>query len=102
MRKIINGRKYDTETATEIETYNNGKSYTDFSYVEETLYKKKTGEFFLAGSTGAFGRFAHRSGVGCYCKGSGIAPLSIDEAKEWCENHLDVEKYEELFGEVAE
>ena len=102
MRKIINGRKYDTETATKIETYNNGLGYSDFGYVIESLYIKKTGEFFLAGEGGALTKYAHRCSDKTRCNGNGVFPLSIDEAKEWCENHIDVEKYEELFGEVAE
>lgn len=42
MKKIINGKMYNTETATEIEHYNNGMPYSDFTYFEESLYKKKT------------------------------------------------------------
>lgn len=31
-----------------------------------------------------------------------IAPLSFDKAREWAEKHLDADRYEEIFGEVAE
>ena len=46
MKKIINGKKYDTDTAEQIGYDNNGLLCSDLSYIEETLYKKKTGEFF--------------------------------------------------------
>lgn len=101
MKKIINRRKYDTDTATEIATYNNGKSYTDFGYIIESLYRKKNGEFFLAGESGAFMRYAHVCADNSVCGGSGIVPLSVDEAKDWVENFAN-SKFEEIFGEVEE
>lgn len=48
MKKIINGKKYDTESAQEICSRSSGH-YGDFHRVAETLYRKKTGEFFLYG-----------------------------------------------------
>ena len=47
MKKIINSKKYDTKTAKEIGIYCASLSVSDFGYFEETLYRKKTGEFFL-------------------------------------------------------
>lgn len=41
MKKIIDGKMYNTETATEIHHFNNGLPYSDFNYLEESLYKKK-------------------------------------------------------------
>ena len=49
MRKIINKKMYNTNTAVEIASCSNDASTSDFDYYEETLYKKKTGEFFLYG-----------------------------------------------------
>ena len=46
MKKYINGKVYDTETAQLIGTYANGGNWRDFSHYEETLYRKRTGEFF--------------------------------------------------------
>ncbi len=48
MKKIINGKRYDTETAKLIgsDGYSNP---SDFNYWSEDLYQKKTGEFFLYG-----------------------------------------------------
>ena len=58
MKKIINGKMYNTETAKEIGSWNNGRYRSDFYYVGETLYKKKTGELFVFGEGGAASRYA--------------------------------------------
>ena len=46
MKKIINRKKYDTETATQIADYWNGLSKSDFNIVYEILYRKRNNEFF--------------------------------------------------------
>ena len=46
MRKIINGKMYNTRSAKEIYYWNNGSSHSDFDFCEETLFCKRTGEFF--------------------------------------------------------
>lgn len=53
MKKIINGKMYNTETATELGNFWNGLSTNDFRNLSETLYRKKNGEFFLYGQGGA-------------------------------------------------
>lgn len=100
MKKIINGRKYDTETARKIGDWNNGKLY-DFDYVIERLYKKKTGEYFLYGEGGAVSKYGVevRDGMS---DGSDIIPLTEKKALIWAEEHLDADEYEEAFGEVEE
>lgn len=56
MKKIINKKTYDTETAKPVCTY----SYVfagDFRKVTETLYRKKTGEYFLHGIGGPASKY---------------------------------------------
>ena len=53
MKKIINHKMYNTETAERLASSSNGYGYDDFRYMEEQLYRKKTGEFFLYGEGGA-------------------------------------------------
>lgn len=48
MKKIINGKKYDTNMATKVADYWNGYGASDFNYVSEELYLKNIGEYFLA------------------------------------------------------
>lgn len=102
MRKIINGKKYDTETAKEIGSRFSGESRQDFSYVEETLYRKRTGEFFLYGSGGPASRYAVRTGQNSWSGGSKIIPLSTQEARDWAEQYLTPDDFEAVFGAVTE
>lgn len=46
MKKIINGKKYDTSTAKYLGEYDFGYQ-SSFNWYREELYEKKTGEFFL-------------------------------------------------------
>mgnify|MGYP000196503474 FL=1 len=47
MKKIIEGKMYNTETATYIGRYRTDTmSRRDFRYLEEELYQKRTKEFF--------------------------------------------------------
>lgn len=101
MKRIINGRKYDTNTAKEIDSYSNGRYQSDFRYFEETLYQKHTKEFFLYGLGGPLSKYAEHCGQG-WTGGENIIPLSLDEAKEWVETNSSVKIYETLFGEVEE
>lgn len=102
MVKIINGKKYSTETAERVGFYSNSPGRNDFHWEEENLFKKRTGEFFL---------FCEGGPASIYCtwidshnrtSGDKIIPLTFEEAREWAEEHLDAEEYEEIFGEVEE
>lgn len=101
MKKIIGGKRYDTDTAKEVgsDSYSNPR---DFSYWEETLYRKNTGEFFLYGEGGANSRYAVQIEQNTWSGGQRINPLSFEEAKSWAEEHLDGNKYESIFGTVEE
>ena len=102
MKKIINGKKYDTETAKQLGTYANYGSWRDFSHYEETLYRKKTGEYFLHGKGGAMTHYAVSESQNSWTGGEKIIPLTEAEARAWSENNLTCEAYESIFGEVEE
>ncbi len=101
MKKIINGKKYDTDTAKFL-GYAGYSHPGDFSFWLERLYQKKTGEFFLHGIGGAMSKYAHRTGLNEWSGGEKIIPLTREEAQKWAEKNLDVEEFKELFGEVEE
>lgn len=101
MRKVIKGRMYDTETAQLMGSWDAPCSVTDFDWYEESLYKKRTGEFFIHGSGNARSPYARES-YGSATGGEGIRLLSYAEAQEWAESHLDADGYEAIFGEVPE
>ena len=102
MKKIINGKLYDTEKAKEVGSWSNGGSWRDFSHVEETLYRKKTGEFFLHGAGGPQTKYAESCGQNQWSGGELITPLTYESAQEWAEEHLDADEYQAIFGEVSE
>ncbi len=100
MRRIINGKKYDTETAELMAEYKISNR-RDFNFLEEELYRKKTGEFFLYGEGGANSKYREEVALNEWSGGEAITPLSEDEAKRWVEAYAD-DEYEAIFGEVEE
>lgn len=100
MKKIINGRIYDTNTAKELGR--DDQTYGNFSDWEETLYRKSTGEYFLHGEGGPQTKYAQQVGENSWTGGEKIIPLSIESAQKWAEEHLDADDYERIFGIIEE
>jgi hypothetical protein len=107
MKKIINGKKYDTDTAkficsTDINTNKSGNHIyvNDYFYWNRDLYLKKTGEYFVHNVN-----YWDNEDVTI-----GIQPLSLDQAKRfaescdrWSKNAAgEYNVYETFFGEVPE
>ena len=101
MQKIIKGKKYDTKTAKEVCGYSNSLAWEDFNRLNETLYYKRTGEFFLYGTGGAKSKYAVPDGNG-WGAGEAIIPLSETEAKAFVEEYGDSQTYEKYFGTLSE
>ena len=101
MKKIVNGRKYDTDTAELVAEWDNG-DYGDFGFICEELYRKRTGEYFLYSCGGAQTRYAESYGANSWGGGQKIEPLSEPEARKWAEEHCDGDTYEQIFVEVEE
>lgn len=85
MKRVINGKVYNTETADELHTYAPYENTSDFHFFTETLYVTKKGAYFVAGEGGAMSAYAESLGGGSYGGGSGIRVLSKAEAMEWLE-----------------
>lgn len=101
MKKIIAGKKYDTDTAKCVGSYQ--YSYpNDFHWYREELYQKKTGEFFIYGEGGALSEYRETISLNQWSGGEAIKPLTYSEAQQWAEEHLSGDEYEEIFGEVDE
>ena len=96
MKKIINGKLYNTETAKEIGSWWNGYGSSEFNHCAETLYQKNNGEYFMYGRGGALSIYAetHGSDVGW---GNCIVPMTDKEARAWAEEHLNADEYLEAF-----
>ena len=101
MKKIINGKKYDTDTAREVGYAETGDSNELYHWTCETLYCKRTGEYFLHGEGGGMTRYAEQIGDN-WANGERIIPLSTESARKWAEENLSVDEYEHEFGEVSE
>lgn len=102
MKKIINGKVYDTETAGELGYCENMYDSRDFSWFGETLYRKRTGEFFLHGAGGPQSKYAVSCGNNSWSGSEKIIPITYEAAQKWAEENLDADDYERIFGEVAE
>ena len=102
MKKIINGKVYDTTTAKKLGKFSSYGSWNDFNHYEEELYRKKTGEYFLYGEGGPMTRYAVSSGGNSWTGGEKIIPLTFSDAKAWAEEALDANEYEAIFGAVVE
>jgi len=106
MKKIINGKSYDTETATLLAEHSEkGKPHLAENFTEK-LYIKRTGEYFLHGEGGRDSKYGQRYGhSGMYNPdGSGekITLLTVKDAKQWAEGYISGEEYERIFGDVEE
>lgn len=102
MKKIINGKKYDTDTAEFVcfTSYGNGSS--DFRHWSEELYRKKTGEYFIYGEGGALSKYACSVAQNEMCGSEQIKPVSYEYAQKFVEEYGTADEYEEFFGEVSE
>jgi len=101
MKKVIEGALYNTETAKEIGAWDNGLYGRDFGRCSETLYRTKSGKYFLHGDGGPMSKYAVRHGNST--SGSEeIRPYTPAEAAEWAEEHLTADEYAAEFGEPEE
>lgn len=98
MKKVINGKLYNTETAKLLGSYWNGRTCGDFYRISEELYVTKKGAYFLAGEGGAHTPYARLCGNNSWCGGAKLRVLSEAEAKAWMEEHSNTEDYIAAFG----
>ncbi len=99
MKKTINGKIYNTATATKVGYFDNNRD--GFDHMEETLYMKRSGEYFLHGEGGArteYGKYED----GSYSWGEEIIPMSSKAARMWCHESLSAEECEKMFGMESE
>ncbi len=97
MKRVVNGKLYDTEKAEEVASWGNGLGNSDFRHVEETLYRTKKGNWFLEGSGGPMTKYSDSNGNTKWGT-TLLIPLNSEEAKEWLEERDYPEIYSEYFG----
>lgn len=101
MKKIIEGKLYNTETAEKIGGIYHG-NYGDLNYWDNELYVTKKGAYFMTWEGGANSQYAEHIAHDKITGGEGMAVMTEDEAKNWAMENLDAEEYIEAFGEVEE
>lgn len=102
MERVIDGKRYNTATATEIcdvSGHRNGMSRSDFNYEDTRLYRTKRGRFFVAGEGGAMSRWSQPYGNNGMSSGEGLEPIDEAEARRLVERHAAAADYVALFGE---
>lgn len=102
MNKVIRGKRYNTETAKLVGTWEANEPENSDFWEKEELYQKRSGEFFLIGQGGAQTQYARFSMGGESKPGIELRPVEPEEASDWAEEHLTADEYEALFGPVAE
>lgn len=102
MKKIINGKRYDTETAEYIGSTSWGDGPSDFNHWSEELYRKRTGEFFIYGEGGPNSKYSKSLSYNEWSGSEELRPITEDEAKEWVEDYLDGDDYEKLWPVVED
>ena len=85
MKKIINGKIYDTSAASRICQLQCGYYPSDFGYHETHLYRTKRGAFFLAGEGNAASMWASSYG-NTRGPGSGLRVVDQDRAMRYAES----------------
>jgi len=102
MKKVIDGKLYNTETAKQV----GGDSYFhygEFQYWCEELFRTKRGNWFVYGEGGEKFSYARTVEQNASNGGNDITPVTREEALAWLEVHNpDADAIEEYFTDVLE
>jgi hypothetical protein len=101
MRKVIDGKRYDTDQAQLVASWDNGQNRGDFKRYEEDLYRTKKGNWFVHKAGGPMTHMAVQRGNG-YGGSQEIEPIAEDEAFEWMQDHDCIEGIEAWFPDRIE
>lgn len=103
MIRIVDGRRYNTDTAEELCILPHGRGYPgDFGYENTSLFRTQKGAFFLAGEGGALTRWARPAIGDGTIGGEGILPIDPEEALRHLEEAGASEAIEEYFADEVE
>ena len=85
MKRIINGKLYDTDTATLMVTWSNDLRRSDHGHVTEHLYHTPRGNWFLHGKGGPATDWAETVNGNGRIAASGLRALTPAEVIDWAE-----------------
>lgn len=101
MKIIKDNKVYNTKTSKHISDNYFGH-VDDSDHLHYDLYKTKKGTYFMIVKGGPNSKMSFQTeeneSVGC----THFFVLTVDEAMEWCEEHLDAENYLKEFSEYVE
>lgn len=97
MRKIIDGKVYDTNTAKVI-CYITFRNRGDLEFFEETIYRTRKGQWFFFGEGGPMSKYAKNIGGNTMSGSQEIQLMTEEQAKNWIEKNADAQTYLDNFG----
>lgn len=100
MKRIINGKRYDTSTAEQVGEYCNGFRLHDWHWLEEKLYRTPKGAYFLHGEGGGLSEYRSGARGTGWTNGQALIPMTDDEAMRWLEEHGLTDAVEEHFADA--
>ena len=92
MIKVIDGKRYNTETAEQVYSYWNGMGRTDFRFRSKDLYLTKKGVWFIHHEGGAMSDMAVPVGSNGWGGSEDIEPVSAEDAFGFLQAHSDESK----------
>ena len=84
MIRIIDGKRYNSETAEEICFAGNNLNPTDFRNLNAWLFRTEKGAWFIHGVGGASSRFSHNTGNG-RCGAEDLQVVTAEDAQAFLE-----------------
>jgi hypothetical protein len=101
MKKIINKKMYNTETAIEVATSGNGLPSSELGSYSEALFVTKKGVYFLWGEGGPMSKYVISFGNDL-CGSEDIQALTKEAAYNWLEENQCFGAIEKYFSELIE
>jgi hypothetical protein len=91
MLRIIDGRRYNTDTAVVTIDVSPHIAYSrnDFHWEDTYLHRTKSGAWFLSGKGGPLTRWSRKSGQNTWTNGGGIQVIDAGEARELMERYAN-------------
>lgn len=102
MKKIIKNKVYDTDKAMKCASFENHSDKSAPDWYCETLYKKKTGEFFIHATGNSESRYSRDYGYKNRKGIENIFPVSFNEAHDWAKENCKLEELSLVFGDPSE
>ncbi len=98
MKKVIDGRVYDTDKAQLLGEVQHG-DYGNFESWGQALYKSKSGLYFMNCWGGPLSQYGYSCPGGNISGDDFIHPVNIEQAKNWSEKNMTGDEYIEAFGD---